>query len=271
MPNKARSVSQTSDNHRPLAGASVVVTRPSASAAATKANIRALGGIALALPGITLRGALDPASVKAELAAARDSDVVIFVSPAAVKYAFAIQPKLRFIRTAVIAAMGAATARALQRKGFKQVIWPLASQTSEGLLAAPEMQKLRGKRVTLIGAPGGRDLLAQTLKQRKARVQHILVYRRLPPRFSKAQLAALEAAQTPLITLLTSQEILDNLRSELPLSLFGKLAEGDLVVSSLRLALAARASLFGAVHIAASPSPRDLVRAACGALAQHRL
>jgi hypothetical protein len=44
-----------------------------------------------------------------------------------------------------------------------------------------------------------------------------------------------------------------------------------LIVSSLRLAMVARASLFTSVHIAASPSPSDLIVSACGALAQHRL
>ena len=114
---------------------------------------------------------------------------------------------------------------------------PLDTQNSEGLLALPELQRLRGKRVTIIGAPGGRELLANTFKSRKARVQAVHVYRRMPPRFRRDQLALLENADVPLITLITSEEILDNLRAVLPLPLFGKLAAGELVVSSLRLAL----------------------------------
>ncbi len=93
----------------------------------------------------------------------------------------------------------------------------------------------------------------------------------MAPRFRRDQLSLLENADTPLITLITSEEILDNLRAVLPLPLFGKLAGGELVVSSVRLAMAARRSLFGSVHIAASPAPGDLLRTACGALAHHRL
>ena len=209
--------------------------------------------------------------IKAALVQARASDVVVFISPTAVRYAFDIHPTLRFPTTALLCTIGATTAQALRRKGVKRVLSPSDSQTSEGLLALPELRRLRGKRVTIIGAPGGRDFLAQSLQTRQARVTSVHVYRRETPRFRRDQLDALENAQKPIITLLTSQEVLENLRAALPLSLFGKLVEGELIVSSLRLAMIARASLFTSVHVAASPAADDLIHAACGALAQHRL
>lgn len=263
-------VKHPTDLHNPLAGATIVVTRPSASANALKRHARRLGGNVVSLPGTTLKKTDDAKAAKAALSAARSSDIVVFISPAAVKHAFALA-RPRFASTTQICAMGEATARALRRHGMKKVLVPLDAQTSEGLLALPELLRLRGKRVTVIGAPGGREVLIDTLKSRKARVQAVHVYRRAPPRFRRDQLAALENAEAPLITLLTSEEILANLRAVLPLPLFGKLAAGELVVSSLRLAMAARRSLFGSVHIAASPAPADLLHAASGALAQHRL
>jgi uroporphyrinogen-III synthase len=256
--------------HSPLAGATIVVTRPTASATALKRYARKLGGSVVSLPGTMLEKAGDPKAVKAALVAARSSDIVVFISPAAVKHAFALA-RVGFPRTTHICAMGDATARALRRHGVKKILTPIDAKTSEGLLALPELQRLRGKRVTLIGAPGGRDVLIDTLKSRKARVSSVHVYHRAPPRFRRDQFAALENAEAPLITLLTSEEILDNLRAVLPLPLFGKLAGGELVVSSLRLAMAARRSLFRSVHIAASPAPVDLLHAASGALAHHRL
>ena len=262
---------RASDAHLPLSGASVVVTRPGAGAAAIKRRVRQLGGHVIGLPGVNLRGAGDKPAIKAALIRARAADIVIFVSPAAVRYAFTIHPKLRFPKTTRVCTLGAATENALRRKGVKNVLRPIDSQTSEGLLALPELQRLSRKRVAIVGAPGGRELLVQALQARKARVTCIHVYRRELPRFRKGQLDALENASTPIITLLTSQEILGNLRAALPLPLFGKLAAGELIVSSLRLAMAARASLFTSVHIASSPGPADLLTAACGALAQHRL
>jgi uroporphyrinogen-III synthase len=262
---------RSADPHQPLAGASVVITRPAQGARAVKARIRAVGGEPLTLPGVRIQGPEDARASTAALQAARAADFVVFVSPNAVKYALKLLPKLRFARTTTLCAMGAATARALARAGCARVLSPIGQQTTEGLIALPELKNLRGRSVAIVGAPGGRDLLAQTLKSRKARVQRIHVYRRAPPLFRIPQLAALDAASPPLITLLSSAEVLENLRASLPLALFGKLAAGELVVSSLRLAEAARASLFVRVHIAASPAPRDLVRAACGALTQHRL
>ncbi len=255
----------------PLAGASVVITRPTATAQTLKRRVRALGGEPIALPGLALRGAADPAAAKAALRAARDVDVVVFASPAAVTYAFALQPRLRFSRGTCVCALGAATARALARRGIGEVLWPRARQDSEGLLALPALRRVRGRRIALIGAPGGRELLAPALRRRGARVESIHVYRRVAPSHGRRQFEALAQAPAPLVTLLSSAEALAHLRAHLPLPLYARLAAGELVVSSLRLAAAARASLFANVHIAASPTPADLVRAACGALARHRL
>jgi uroporphyrinogen-III synthase len=254
----------------PLAGASVIVTRPAASAAPLRRRIRALGGNALALPALALRRIADIAAAQAALRQARAADVVIFVSPSAVKFAFALQP-LRFSRAARVCAIGAATARALQRHGVREVLFPRDRQDSEGLLALPPLQKVRGQRVVLIGAADGRELLARTLRTRRARVSEIHVYRRVATRLSARQLAALELAAAPLLTLLTSAETLAVLRAQLPLPLFARLAGGELIVSSARLAEAARRSLFANIHIAASPLPRDLLAAAVQALARHRL
>lgn len=255
----------------PLAGASVIVTRPAASAGSLRRRIRGLGGVPIGLPGSVLRSAPERAAICAALIAARAADVAVFVSPAAVKFAFAACPKLRFARATRVCAVGAATARVLIRHGVRDVVWPRTRQDSEGLLALPELQSLRGHPVALIGASGGRELLAQTLRDRRARLTRIDVYRREAPRYSARQLAALEQAPAPLLLLASSAEALANMRAAIPLHLFARLAAGDIVVSSERLAGFARASLFANVHVAAGPAPSDLLNAACAALARHRL
>ena len=254
-----------------LAGASVIVTRPAASAGALRRRIRILGGVPIGLPGSVLRAAPDRAAIRSALMAVRDADVAIFVSPAAVKFAFAVLPKLHFFRTTRVCAVGAATARALQCRGIRNVAWPRERQDSEGLLALPELGSLRGRRVALIGAPGGRELLAQTLRTRRARLARIEVYRREAPRYSARRLTALEQAPAPWLLLVSSADALAHLRAALPLHLFARLAAGDIVVSSERLAKLARASLFANVHVAAGPAPADLLNTASAALARHRL
>lgn len=254
-----------------LAGATVIVTRPSATAATLKRRIAALGGTALGLPGVGLCAAEDSGNARAALNDASKAELAVFISPAAVRYAFALLPSLRFARTARVCAVGAGTARALQRRGVRRVLWPAQRQDSEGLLALAEFARLRGRRVALIGAPGGRDLLPTTLRARGALVQSIHVYKRAAPRLTRRHFAALEQAAAPLLTLLSSAEALGNLRARLPAALFARLTAGDAIVSSLRLAQAARSAGFLRTHVAVSATTADMLAGAVGALAQHRL
>jgi len=254
----------------PLAGASVVLTRPAGSSRALRRRVLTLGGEALELPGLSLRIAADPEAARAALRATRGADVVVFSSPAAVRFAFALWPGLRIARRVRVCAIGAATARALRRRGLPEVSHPVR-QDSEGLLALPEFIGVRGKRVALIGAPGGRDLLPQALRTRGARLERVYVYERCLPRFTPRRLAALECAAPPLVILLSSAEALANLHVVLPPALFLRLREAELVVSSARLAAVAHTHGFVNVHVAASPQPADLVAAAQIALARHRL
>jgi uroporphyrinogen-III synthase len=255
----------------PLAGATVIVTRPSASAAPLKRRIAALGGVALALPGVRVCATEDADAARTALRAARQADIAIFISPNAVRYAFALLPKLRFARATRVGSVGSATARALVRRGVHDVVWPSARQDSEGLLALPQFARVSRRRVVLIGAPGGRDVLATTLRARGARVQSIQVYRRTAPRWNRRHLGALESAAPPLLTLLSSAEVLAHFGRGLPPLLFARLAAGECIVSSLRLAQAARGAGFMRVHIAASAAADDMLAAAEAALAQHRL
>ncbi len=256
---------------KPLAGASVVVTRPVETAAPLKRAIRELGGTALSLPAIVLSHPEDPKQAASDLRSVGNCDAVIFVSPAAVRYAFAIRPALRFTKSTRLYAVGGATARAVKRQGAGEIEWPRHLQNSEGLLELPSLMQVHGQRIAIIGAPGGRELLSKDLQARGAEIRQIHVYQRMPPSFTRRHLAPLEQAAAPLITLLTSAEALRNLGEHLPLHLFAQLAGGDLVVSSERLADLARERLFRQVHIAASPKPRDLMNTVCATMTRHRL
>ena len=255
----------------PLAGATVIVTRPAASASAVKRRIAALGGTALLLPGVGIRASEDPVAARTALREARRADVAIFVSPNAVRHAFALLPALRFARTTQVCAVGRATARALTQRGVREVMWPQDRQDSEGLLALPRLMRLRRRRVALIGAVGGRELLPATLRARGALLQSIHVYRRAAPRWTRRHFAAFEHAASPLLVLVSSAEVIANLARGLANESFARLAAGECVVSSLRLARIARAAGFERVHVAASAGSDDMLAAAQSALAQHRL
>ncbi|MDR3387142.1 MAG: uroporphyrinogen-III synthase [Rudaea sp.] len=249
----------------------MIVTRPVGSGRALRRRILAAGGTALSLPGLAVRGAVDSKAAQRALGAARTADIAIFISPVAVRSALALQPRLRFARGSVLCAVGAATARALARAGVGNAVWPQARQDSEGVLDMPELARLRGKRIALIGAPGGRELLPQALRARGAKIEKIDVYRRAAPRLDRRHFDAIAQATPPLLTLVSSLQILANLRALLPPAAFSRLTAGDIVVSSARIGALARSMGFARVHIAQSAETGALVDAAITALALHRL
>ena len=238
---------------RPLAGASVVVTRPAGDADAFVRRARALGAQTLRLPGTALRALPAPAAPRPAC------DLWIFTSPAAVRHAFAGAG----LRTdgAPAFAVGAGTRRALARHGVAATAPPERAD-SEGLLALPQLADVEGRRIALVGAPGGRGLIAAQLQRRGADVVHLHVYQRVPPHWTHHQLDALGAAPEPLLTLLSSGEALANLAQRLPPPLFARLRRGWLVVSSERLAGLATAAGFADIAVAASAAGRDLFGAA---------
>lgn len=250
--------------HRPapLAGTSVIVTRPSSSAATQLRAARRLGADAVRLPGLGLRVVADRAHAARALAAARTADAWIFTSPAAVRFAFRIAPALRPRRGLRVYAIGAGTSRALARRGI-EAVHPRTRQDSTGVLALPDLRAARGHRIVLVGAPGGRDLIAPTLSRRGARVERIAVYERTAPRLDARHWAALASAPRPWLTLLSSAEALAHLLAALPDALAKRWRAERLVVSSERLAALARQHGFRNIVVAASADSADLLACAC--------
>lgn len=236
-----------------------------------KRRIAALGGAAIGLPGLGVRGVEDVEVARRALRAARTADFVVFVSPNAVRYAFALLPGLRFTRGVQVCAIGAGTQRALTRRGAREVLRPEQRQDSEGLLALKQLAHVRGRRIALIAAPGGRELLREQLRQRGAKVECVDVYHRTAPRWNRRHFDALERGAAPLITLLSSAEATEHLRTRLPVPLFARLVAGMAIVSSARLAAAARAAGWRDIRTASSANAADLCTAAVNALAHHRL
>lgn len=246
-----------------MAGATVVVTRPVGSAASSVRAVRAAGGEPLRLPGLRLRACAD-ANVRA---AGRDNDIRVFTSPAAVRFAFAAG--LRASPRVAALAVGEGTRAALLRHG-QQARAPSGRADSEALLALPELAGVRGKRIALFGAPGGRDAIAPALRARGAQVEVVHVYQRERPRLTRRHLAAIEAAGSPLATLVSSGEALSNLVALLPSTALKRLQRGLLVASSPRIEALARACGFGRVVVAESALPRDLLAAAATRLGRRR-
>ncbi|GAB3787309.1 uroporphyrinogen-III synthase [Dyella agri] len=240
-----------------MRGRVVVITRPAGTAAALARRVRACGGVPLLLPGLSLRGTTDEASLRTQMRAALSDQLLVFTSPASVRFAAALVP----LRTrATVLAVGQGTAQALRRHGVSAQA--PSRQDSDGLLDLSATQALRGKRVALVGAPGGRGVLREQLAARGARLRELQVYRRVPPRLGRRHAEAVLALPRSARMLLSSAEALQNLVDLLPAPALARLRAAVVVVSSARLAQAARAAGFTRIVQAGSALAGDLLEAA---------
>ncbi|MFZ5465890.1 MAG: uroporphyrinogen-III synthase [Pseudomonadota bacterium] len=163
-----------------LQGRRIAVTRPAGQSAHLVERIRAAGGEAIALPLLEIAppaAPVRPDDLKRQFKAA---DVIIFISPNAVRMTLQILPAADWPPGAHLACVGHGTARALREAGFRDLLVPDEGADSEALLALPEMREVRGRHILIVRGEGGRRLLADTLAQRGARVDHAVVYRRRP-------------------------------------------------------------------------------------------
>jgi uroporphyrinogen-III synthase len=243
-----------------LAGCTVVITRPAGTGTGLAKKVRAWGGTPLLLPGLSLRGAEDKAHAHEQWRQAQHDDVLIFTSPAAVRYALALAPMSK--AHGQVIAVGQGTAKALQRQGIAAQV-PVSRQDSEGMLALPLLQQPSGKRVALITAPGGRGLLQQQLTERGATVRDVHVYQRTASRLTRRHRDAVQQLPAAAYLLVSSAEALQNLRQQLHTSAWDRLCRATVIVSSERIGDAAKAAGFQHIHRAASANQADLLAAAC--------
>lgn len=166
---------------RPLAGRTVVVTRPREQAASLARPLEALGAEVLVVPTIRIEPRpLDDevAAVLRELATYR---LVVFTSTNAVRvwagYLARGTEDGGMPSGPVVAAVGPATARALEKHGFSCHLVP-DEYVAEGLADALEGTEAAaaGARVLIPCAADARDVLPETLRARGAVVDVLHIY-----------------------------------------------------------------------------------------------
>lgn len=168
----------------PLSGRSIVVTRPLAQAGTLADMITAAGGEAVIFPLLEIGPAPDPAPLADAVARIGGYSLAIFISPNAVDYSLpAILSRGPWPSTLTPAAVGQGTVRALAVHGVSGAVAPTQRFDSEALLELPELQaaQVSGRSVAIFRGDGGRELLADTLRERGARVDCIPCYSRSAP------------------------------------------------------------------------------------------
>ncbi len=239
----------------PLLGRAVLITRPAHQAENLARLIAEAGGEAVRFPALAIEGPADLARVKDVLTTRlRSFDLAVFVSPNAVDRGFALLGTPWPVSVPV-AAVGEGSAAALRRHSIRTVIVPSLGADSESLLATPQLNDVRGKRVLILRGDGGRELLAEELRRRGAEVTDAECYRRVQPRTDPAPLIARwEQARLHAVTVM-SGATLDNLWAML-----GAKGQRLLRVTPLfapHASIAERAEHLGLTEVTVTPSGEE--------------
>ena len=247
----------------------VVITRPAAQAGSLAASVAALGLPVHLLPLLEIH-ALEGeqlAALQAALAQLQRHHLVVFVSPNAIDCVFA--HLAAWPAGLPLAVVGEGSRLALAAHGVTDatalIHRPAANMPSdsEHLLQALDLSALCGRCVLIVRGDGGRDFLADALREAGAEVSFVTAYRRAPPALTPAMRAALEQLlQHNNDWIITSSEALRGL-----LGLLGEIdrANGDgqdgivvkmqqqhLIVPHARIAQSAQALGFARVTLTGS-------------------
>jgi uroporphyrinogen-III synthase len=245
-----------------LHGVGVLVTRPEQQAMPLCRLLEIQGAVTFRLPAVEVRGIGNWRDIAAKIGPLTDFDVVIFTSTNAVRFGVSLLDQKRDL---TLAAIGPATARALNQSGYRVAVQPDGTFDSESLLRHPRLEHLAGRRILIIKGSNGRPFLEQELAQRGVHVVTADVYQRVPATPSHAVLASLletfTAGAVQVITA-TSLEIADNLLELAPPALRSEFERVHWLVPGERIAAGIRdRGLIAPILQAASAEDHDLVSA----------
>lgn len=247
--------------HSPLAGKTVLVTRPADRAARLAHLLRSFGARVLLEPLLSFGPPPDPGAVRLALAQLPSFSWLVFVSPAGVD-AFAGECEALGIGKEQLqhhrlAAIGPATAEALLRHGLRAEVAPRNDFSSEGL-AETLANAAMGQSVLLIRADRGREVLADRLRP-AARVVQVAFYRQVESSSLREETRReWEAGRLDFIVATSSAAV--RLLAKLA-SASGLASRPGLVVLSEVTASAARAEGWPVAAVARSASDEGLVAA----------
>lgn len=246
-----------------LQGTHIVVTRPAHQAEMLCSLITQNGGVPIRFPVLEIVAPGNGVALSAVLDRLAICDIAIFISANAVQWAMPlINDRGGLPDTVSVAAVGQSTARALAGAGHPADICPDQQFNSEALLDTAALQQANGKRIVIFRGEGGREHLADILRQRGAMVEYAECYRRARPDTGVAPLLqAWQQGQLDII-IVTSNEGLQNLHdmirdSDQAESLLSKLLDTPLLLISERTAMLARQLGFTQAPIIATKASDD--------------
>lgn len=247
----------------------LVLTRPRPQCADWLLRLAAEGIDAVALPLIAIEAGSDPQAAQQAWQRLSGARLAMFVSPNAVERFFAARPPGQGWPADTLAAIvGPGSAEALLAQGvpaelLRQPPADAANFDSEHLWPLLSSLDWRGQRALMLRGEGGRDWLADRLRERGAEVEAFHIYRRSCPQLDSAEqgvLREVRAAPDRHAWLFSSSEAIHNLDG-----LGFKPAPASLAIATHpRIAETARS--MGWPHVVLTRPDAGAVAAACRVL-----
>lgn len=182
--------------------------------------------------------------------------LVIFSSTRAVEFGLRQLPA-GYLDEVEIAAIGPATANALESAGHTVSIVPEAAYNSEALLEHPALRNNPGKAL-IFAAPGGRLTLYSSLQNLGWKVEFAHIYRAVPLEADAAEVEKILQGKK-ILSVHTSANALKQLSDSLQPQAWEKVCQGDFLVTSARLGKIARDYAAGQVYVTDGPGNKAIM------------
>jgi len=195
---------RTETQREPLAGRRIAVTRPPGQAEALIAELRHLGADAVSTPTIRIADPPDISPLRGAIGRLEAYDWLVFTSANGVERfwrEFEAEGRESLPEGLLVAAIGPATAEALEARGSQPQVVPeeyVAEAVADALVAFGD---LAGRRVLLPRAGGARQVLPERLRAAGAEVDEVMAYESQPDAEGILRLReALERDEVDMIT-----------------------------------------------------------------------
>ena len=193
---------------KPLWGKRILITRPAEGAQGFAQKLRDLGAEPLLLPAIALAPPEDWSPVDRALGQLDRYDWVIFTSANGVRFALerlrTLGYSLERMRQVKIAAIGPATARALQQHGLTVEFVP-SKYVAEAI--ADGLGDVHGQRILLLRADIARQDLRERLRAKGARVEEVIIYHTRPAALEPERMQQLFQQGIDVVTFTSSSTV----------------------------------------------------------------
>ncbi len=240
----------------------ILVTRPKHQANILCELIEQQGWNAIRFPTLEIV-ALNDGKISEQIERINQYQWLIFISVNAVNFALSANDgKIEQFKQSSIAAVGKSTEKSLHTIGLPSVLVPDSNFNTEGLLATKEMNHVKGMTCLIVRGDGGRETLANTLRERGATVDYMEVYTRKMPICNNLKVANMLKLDSLDVITITSGDALKNLLAMIAEELHDKLISIPLIVISKRIKELAEQNGFKHIIVTERPGDTAIIEAA---------